>query len=344
MSWGVETCVQPHTHRKWYRRARCVLPHTIFDDADEIHYASGAWFSTTPITAWNARGMQDAFNITFDPTCSAHAPSGANFLAVLYLTVLFSVFVVQDLHVDWKLHGDLRREKRKIDCVAPVSLRPAAGSGNRSPPRSRDAWCSGARVPRSKCDYAPDIVHRTLLRCWCHHCKTCWNSGRKPKAKICKSRCVSRHEGNGLTLWRTAAAIWAQIAAEMITQTLMGEGGGSRKRKRTKKWARDESRELWNVNTSNNENLSYNSVHGALPSQELRGHSLKKKTSKCCNSTKDLVTNKSWKFNVHQKWLRKHSLPSEKKCVGQFLPNKLTANDSSNRWRKQSCHSVFWKI
>ena len=40
---------------------------------------------------------------------------------------------------------------------------------------------------------------------------------------------------------------------------------------------------------------------------------------------------KSWKFNAPQKRLRKHSLPSEKKRDGPFLPNKLTANNSSNR-------------
>ena len=56
-----------------------------------------------------------------------------------------------------------------------------------------------------------------------------------------------------------------------------------------------------------------------------------KRKSKCCSTTipleKGLVTNKSWKFNAHQKWLRKRSLPSEKKRDGQFLPN----NNNSNR-------------
>ena len=40
---------------------------------------------------------------------------------------------------------------------------------------------------------------------------------------------------------------------------------------------------------------------------------------------KGLVTNKSWKFNAHQKWLGKPFLPSAKKRDGQCLPNKMTA-------------------
>ena len=51
----------------------------------------------------------------------------------------------------------------------------------------------------------------------------------------------------------------------------------------------------------------------------------KKKTSKCCNTTIPLKR-ASWKFNAHQKWLRKQFLPSEKKRDGQFLPSILTAN------------------
>ena len=48
------------------------------------------------------------------------------------------------------------------------------------------------------------------------------------------------------------------------------------------------------------------------------------------------------KINAHQKRLRKHILPSEKKRDGQVLPNILTANDSSNRCGKQSFQPVFW--
>ena len=56
------------------------------------------------------------------------------------------------------------------------------------------------------------------------------------------------------------------------------------------------------------------------------------------------MTHKSWKFDAHQKWLRKHILPSEEKRDGQFLPNKLTANNKSSRGRKQSCQPVLWKF
>ena len=59
-----------------------------------------------------------------------------------------------------------------------------------------------------------------------------------------------------------------------------------------------------------------------------------RKKSKCCNynpTNKGLVTNKPWTFNASQMWLRKHILPSAKKRDGQFLPNILTADNSSNR-------------
>ena len=47
---------------------------------------------------------------------------------------------------------------------------------------------------------------------------------------------------------------------------------------------------------------------------------------------------------VHQKWLRHRSPPSKKKRDGQFLPNKFTANNSSDRGVPHACQHVVMRI
>ena len=56
------------------------------------------------------------------------------------------------------------------------------------------------------------------------------------------------------------------------------------------------------------------------------------------------VTNKSLKFDAHQKRLRKHILPSEKKRDAQFPLNKLTAHNGVDRCVTHACQHVVMRI
>ena len=77
-------------------------------------------------------------------------------------------------------------------------------------------------------------------------------------------------------------------------------------------------------------------------------HSFQKKTSKCCNTT--IQPKRAWSQTKHGKSTPTRSgsenpFPCQKRsAIGQFLPNILTANNSSDRRGKQSCQHVVLKF